>query len=1111
MKGNSLSKTPSPIKDRIFGSKTNKKGSAASKYTAKGIQFSSSVITTLENKKDEYNAKHPNNKVSLATLKAVFRRGAGAYSTSHRPTISGGRPNSRSAWAFARVNKFLLKKGGTKVKAAYVQDDDLMAKGGQIKLLAPNLKPSNLTPEQWHLVRTPEFKAWFGDWETDPQNASQVVDNNGEPLVCFHRNKKKFTIFDIDKQLNGWLGKGFYFSESKLEFKNYGKILLSVFLNIKKPFIVKGQSPTDFLYELKELFGSDEFDTTEKLKRNKYDGVIYKHWDYEGIIISCFKPEKIKLADGTNTTFDAENPDIRYEKGGNLGFESTKKLIDNVKKYGLKIIGKESVATDGTKYRYDTYIIKEGSVHNWLVNLFEKAAEESGNRYATNFYYKDIYSIAYDRPKYKGVINGKIQMSELIEHPNMDDSMNTLFEGRNPDVRYAKGGLLAPNDKPSNLTPEQYKLVRTDAFKAWFGDWENDPENSSKVVDENGEPMMVMHKTSADFYIFDKDKIGDANKFTIINGFFFGNYKKKSENLRNIECFINLMNPIILNETDTFFNSVAYQEAVQHFLINGTEDYLREYLEYEEYENVDDILSRWENADGVIVKNLLYDNFKTEIVAFEPTQIKLADGSNTTFDANNPDIRYDEGGETQKETLLGINSLWEKAKKDFKHKGFEVRNGGVSKTVYGTSCYFYINYEQKSSENYGNGWKIRVSDHSATNVNRLQSEHFIFNESDINKVLNEAELFFKPELFKKIEQIKEISEEKVVIVPKDINVKVVTENVYNPLTDAIITDLGISAKGNQTYLVKRLKTIKGIVNKRIDKYEDGGLLAPNDKPSNLTPEQYKLVRTPEFKAWFGDWENDTENASKVVDDNGEPLVVYHGTKKKFNIFKINEANPYSFFAENYKYANEYANSEDFVGKPKLYKCFLNIRTPFDSSGVKFWRESPIVDTYIIQQIEKDIKKGIIVKKDIDYKIIKTLKDFIEPQLRYGNTILWHIFRNDGMGYSDFLKTYDKDLSDKNKNKKRGWLKNFLEGFGYNGFIQYENIYGEEVKNYERESKKNPYYASKVYAVFEPNQIKLADGRNKTFDGNNPDIRYEQGGLLAPNLQPSNLTYEQWHL
>jgi hypothetical protein len=186
------------------------------------------------------------------------------------------------------------------------------------KLLAPNGKPSNLTPKQYKLVRTPAFKKWFGDWENDPENASKVVDENGEPLVCYHRNKKKFTIFDIDKQLDGWLGKGFYFSDGKLEFKNYGKILLSVFLNIKKPFSVKGHSPTDFLYELKELFGVNKFNTTQKLKENKYDGVIYKHWDYEEIMISCFEPNQIKLADGTNTTFDSSNPDIRYKQGGKV-------------------------------------------------------------------------------------------------------------------------------------------------------------------------------------------------------------------------------------------------------------------------------------------------------------------------------------------------------------------------------------------------------------------------------------------------------------------------------------------------------------------------------------------------------------------------------------------------------------------------------------------------------------------------------------------------------------------------------------------------------------------------------------------------------------------------
>ena len=43
----------------------------------------------------------------------------------------------------------------------------------------------------------------------------------------------------------------------------------------------------------------------------------------------------------------------------------------------------------------------------------------------------------------------------------------------------AQGQLLAPNGKVSNLTERQYAQVRTKAFKKWFGDWENNPENAS--------------------------------------------------------------------------------------------------------------------------------------------------------------------------------------------------------------------------------------------------------------------------------------------------------------------------------------------------------------------------------------------------------------------------------------------------------------------------------------------------------------------------------------------------------------------------------------------------------------------------------------------------------
>lgn len=74
---------------------------------------------------------------------------------------------------------------------------------------------------------------------------------------------------------------------------------------------------------------------------------------------------------------------------------------------------------------------------------------------------------------------------------------------------------------------------------------------------------------------------------------------------------------------------------------------------------------------------------------------------------------------------------------------------------------------------------------------------------------------------------------------------------------------------------------------------DQWMKAPNGEPTKLNERQWLQVRTPLFKEWFGDFENDPANASKVVDKNGEPLIVYHGTKERFiekyeNYSKLNQ-------------------------------------------------------------------------------------------------------------------------------------------------------------------------------------------------------------------------------
>lgn len=124
----SASQTPAPPSERRKGSKTNPAGTASTRSKAGDIEISAAVEETLKNKIADFKKRHPNRKApSLGALKKVFRRGAGAFSTSFRPTIGGGRPNSRTAWAIARVNKFLKMAGGGEVKKSYREaDGDLL-------------------------------------------------------------------------------------------------------------------------------------------------------------------------------------------------------------------------------------------------------------------------------------------------------------------------------------------------------------------------------------------------------------------------------------------------------------------------------------------------------------------------------------------------------------------------------------------------------------------------------------------------------------------------------------------------------------------------------------------------------------------------------------------------------------------------------------------------------------------------------------------------------------------------------------------------------------------------------------------------------------------------
>jgi len=153
---------------------------------------------------------------------------------------------------------------------------------------------------------------------TFPENISKVVDENGEPMVVYHGTHVEFTEFKDNKQ-------GLFFAVKKELTMLYGKNVIPVFLNAKN---------IDTLVHVKNKWWKDKYELVSEaidsmLIKGRYDGILLKETadppiyekEREQIYSDIYvvsNPNQIKLADGTNTAFDGNNPDIRFKDGGNI-------------------------------------------------------------------------------------------------------------------------------------------------------------------------------------------------------------------------------------------------------------------------------------------------------------------------------------------------------------------------------------------------------------------------------------------------------------------------------------------------------------------------------------------------------------------------------------------------------------------------------------------------------------------------------------------------------------------------------------------------------------------------------------------------------------------------
>jgi hypothetical protein len=194
-----------------------------------------------------------------------------------------------------------------------------------------------------------------------------------------------------------------------------------------------------------------------------------------------------------------------------------------------------------------------------------------------------------------------------------------------------------------------------------------------------------------------------------------------------------------------------------------------------------------------------------------------------------------------------------------------------------------------------------------------------------------------------------------------------------------------------------------------------------------------------FQNWFSN--------SKVVDKDGKPLLVFHGSKNgDFTRFKF-DVFPGIYFAENKDYSDWFVNlSKDGA----MFRCYLKVENPLDLRLFK--TEKIKYDEFVMYC---NLKYGLQLPEN---KMLRAQSD-VE-----GGIWAWRYLRS-GVD----------------------WLKMIIKNKKFDGITFYENNPSDKTKS--GEDKVTP-----AWMIFNPNQIKSSYS-NILFSSESKDIRFKLGGEL----------------
>lgn len=298
----------------------------------------------------------------------------------------------------------------------------------------------------------------------------------------------------------------------------------------------------------------------------------------------------------------------------------------------------------------------------------------------------------------------------------------------------------------------------------------------------------------------------------------------------------------------------------------------------------------------------------------------------------------------------------------------------------------------------------------------------------------------------------------------------------------------IKAIIDSTYGQQGLNILEDILNNATGFYVKEG-----DKVQSRLDELNSTIKKAQYR-----------NVSKVVDENGEPKEVYHGTNDIFYTFDIsnlgsNSGDPGDRGAGFYFGDKDTASSYGSI----LVPVFLNIRNPYNGSERYSFRLNR-GETITVSSLIEDIKEGFDGTKDIkkyeekieDYK--QQLKDIENDstkkiiQTRIDNLTTTLEYSKKGFT-SRVVEIFNQIQNDELSPTAKKLIDNYNIDKSSSLFDVKQAMINEDIKNIDRNignfNTADGYISDYEQVVFSPNQIKSATDNIGTYSKDSDDIRY----------------------